>query len=86
MEADKFEGAAKRQIQKIGVQAELHLGERRTFRIKDKQVVGFEVVVSLVNAADSLRIQEVGVGGRRKIGCGIFVPFTAHSGPGARKK
>jgi CRISPR-associated protein Cas6 len=75
MEPGPFVEAAKRQLEKIGVEAELHAGERRTFRIKDKQVVGFEVATTGLNAESSLRLQENGIGGRRHIGCGIFVPL-----------
>jgi hypothetical protein len=28
-----------------------------------------------LSAEDSLRLQEVGIGGRRHMGCGVFVPF-----------
>jgi len=73
MEPKEFLEAAKRQLEKIEVQAELQVGERRTFRIKDKQVVGFEVRVADLNAETSLLLQEIGIGGRRHMGCGIFV-------------
>ena len=74
MEPAAFLEAAKRQLEKLGVEAEIQVGERRTFRVKDKQVVGFEMTVSTLSEADSLRLQEAGIGGRRKIGCGIFLP------------
>jgi CRISPR-associated protein Cas6 len=47
---------------------------RRTLRIHDKEVVGFAMEVSGLSADESLRLQETGLGGRRKFGCGIFVP------------
>jgi CRISPR-associated protein Cas6 len=74
MESGVFLESAKRQLEKLGVEAGIQVGERRTFRIKDKQVVGFEMTVSTLSEADSLRLQEAGIGGRRKIGCGIFLP------------
>ena len=74
MEPPAFVEAAKRQLEKLGVDITPQVGERRTFRIKDKQVVGFEMTVSTLSEADSLRLQEAGIGGRRKIGCGIFLP------------
>lgn len=77
MEPASFLEAAKRQLEKNHVKAELQVGERRTFRVKDKQVVGFEIAVSDLDAENSLRLQESGVGGRRKMGCGIFVPSAA---------
>ena len=74
MQSALFVEAAKRQLEKIGIKAELQIGQRRTFRIKDKQVVGFELATSGLNAHDSLHLQEKGIGGRRHMGCGIFLP------------
>jgi CRISPR/Cas system CSM-associated protein Csm4 (group 5 of RAMP superfamily) len=42
--------------------------------VKDKQIVGFEVTAVDVDATGSLRLQEHGIGGRRHMGCGVFVP------------
>jgi CRISPR-associated protein Cas6 len=75
MEPKEFLEAAKRQLEKIEVQTELQIGERRTFRIKDKQVVGFEIAATGLDAEDSIRLQESGLGGRRHMGCGVFVPW-----------
>lgn len=47
---------------------------RRTVRIHDRDIVGFAVRVEDLTAEESLRLQEKGIGGRRKLGCGIFVP------------
>lgn len=73
MEPEAFLEAARRQLQAMDVTADLCVGERRTFRVKDKQVVGFEVTALGLDAEDSVRLQEVGIGGRRRMGCGIFV-------------
>ncbi|MGH7853019.1 MAG: type I-MYXAN CRISPR-associated protein Cas6/Cmx6, partial [Candidatus Binatia bacterium] len=71
MEPASLLESAKRQLEKLGVSAEIQLGERRTLRVKDKQVVGFEVAAAGIDAEDSLRIQESGLGGRRHMGCGV---------------
>lgn len=47
---------------------------RRTLRIHDREVVGFAVRVSGLGPEDSLDLQAVGLGGRRRFGCGVFVP------------
>lgn len=73
LEAD-FLAAAMRQLQGLNITSETRLGQRRTFRIKDKQVVGFELAVAGLAADDSVKLQEHGLGGRRKMGCGMFVP------------
>jgi CRISPR-associated protein Cas6 len=74
MEPGAFLESAKRQLEKLGVEAEIQVGERRTLRVKDKQVVGFDVETLGLDAYGSIRLQENGLGGRRHMGCGIFVP------------
>ena len=74
MEEGPFLEAAKRQLNSLGVAGEVLLGERRTFRVKEKQVVGFEIAVTGLTAEESLTLQEKGLGGRRRMGCGVFVP------------
>lgn len=74
MESDTFLSAARRQLEALRVSADFIAGERRTLRVKDKQVVGFEVTALGLSAEDSLRLQEAGIGGRRHMGCGVFVP------------
>lgn len=73
MEPEQFLDAARRQMETIGTTAKLELGERRTFRVKDKQVVGFEMLAMELDAEGSVKLQEVGIGGRRRMGCGVFV-------------
>ena len=48
---------------------------RRTLRVQGREIVGFAVEVGSLSAADSLKLQEAGLGGRRRFGCGIFVPL-----------
>ncbi|MDG7037053.1 MAG: type I-MYXAN CRISPR-associated protein Cas6/Cmx6 [Nitrososphaerota archaeon] len=49
---------------------------RRTIRIHDMTVVGYAVQVNGLSPQDSIRLQEAGLGGRRRFGCGIFVPLA----------
>jgi CRISPR-associated protein Cas6 len=77
LEADAFQAAARKQVDEIGLSSQviLTLGKRRTLRIKDKEVVGYEVIIEGLSAEESLLVQERGLGGRRHMGCGVFVPF-----------
>jgi CRISPR-associated protein Cas6 len=75
LEAESFTEAAKRQLHSLSIKGEFLLGIRRTLRVKDKQVVGFEVAVTELTAEESLILQEKGLGGRRRMGCGVFVPW-----------
>jgi CRISPR-associated protein Cas6 len=73
-EPETFLQAAQRQLDILKVSGELLLGERKTFRVKEKQIVGFELAVSGLTVEQSLNLQEKGLGGRRRMGCGVFVP------------
>jgi CRISPR-associated protein Cas6 len=50
--------------------------QRRTLDICGKQIVGYAVLASELTADESIVLQEKGLGGRRRFGCGIFVPAT----------
>jgi hypothetical protein len=52
---------------------------RHVVRIKGKAIVGFTVLVQGLTAEESLQLQEQGVGGRGKLGCGFFVPMKEDS-------
>lgn len=75
VEPETFLAAVKRQLQERVGTADLRLGERRTLRVKDKRVVGFETIAEGLNAENSLKLQDDGLGGRRRFGCGVFVPY-----------
>ncbi|TAK33670.1 MAG: type I-MYXAN CRISPR-associated protein Cas6/Cmx6 [Chloroflexota bacterium] len=47
---------------------------RRTLRIRDKEILGFAVSVLHLTPEESLLLQKCGLGGRRRFGCGLFVP------------
>ena len=53
---------------------------RRTLRIRDKEVVGFALRVEELTAEESIRLQETGLGGRRRFGCGVFLADQNRSG------
>jgi CRISPR-associated protein Cas6 len=48
---------------------------RQVLRIKGRKVIGFALQVAGLTAEESLRLQEQGLGGRRRMGCGFFVPY-----------
>jgi CRISPR-associated endonuclease/helicase Cas3 len=48
---------------------------RRVLKVRQSVIVGFAVIVSGLTDAESLRLQECGLGGRRHMGCGIFSPL-----------
>jgi CRISPR-associated protein Cas6 len=74
MDEAGFGAAAQRQLDALGIKGKLRVGPRRTTRIKDKEVVGYAVAVSELDADESILLQEQGIGGRRRFGCGVFAP------------
>ncbi|MGK7941301.1 MAG: type I-MYXAN CRISPR-associated protein Cas6/Cmx6 [Crocosphaera sp.] len=74
-----FLEAGQRQLNQRNITATLHLitrskGEpiRRTLNIKGKTLVGYGVKISGLNEEDSISLQEKGIGGKQKMGCGVF--------------
>jgi CRISPR-associated protein Cas6 len=71
----RFETEIRRQMSALGVaeDAQFTIGKRRTIRIHGKEVVGYELVIEHLTAEESIAIQSIGLGGRRHMGCGVFV-------------
>jgi CRISPR-associated protein Cas6 len=84
-EPDQFLRQARVRLDELGIAGEPsvplveegpHAGEprRRIVRIKNQSIVGFALLVTGLSAEESLRLQEEGLGGRCRIGCGFFLP------------
>jgi CRISPR-associated protein Cas6 len=75
MEADGFLPAVRRQLDTMTVRPSVHveLGSRRVLRVKSQMIVGYDVTLRGLDDDESIRLQEQGLGGRRHLGCGLFV-------------
>ncbi|WP_417734141.1 type I-MYXAN CRISPR-associated protein Cas6/Cmx6 [Rosistilla oblonga] len=74
-EPAEFVEAVKRQLAKLDIADCLVTpGRQRTVRIKGNEILGFETTISNLSDSDSLNILANGIGGRRHMGCGVFVP------------
>jgi CRISPR-associated protein Cas6 len=82
---DTFLATARAKLAEMGVTGEpqlpIHMAgdrageaKRRVVRIKGVQIVGYSLIVAELSAADSLKLQEQGLGGRTHMGCGFFAP------------
>jgi CRISPR-associated endonuclease/helicase Cas3 len=67
-----FVEAVERQLGALDVRAEIDVGRRRIVTIAGDKVVGFELCLRELAPEASIRIQSVGIGGRRRMGCGVF--------------
>lgn len=76
-----FLKAVERQLESLNISAKIDLitksGKpiRRTMKIKGRTLIGFGVEISQLNEHSSILIQERGIGGKHKMGCGVFVPM-----------
>ncbi|BDA66916.1 CRISPR-associated protein, Cas6-related [Calothrix sp. PCC 7716] len=78
-EPEQFLLAAERQLKALEISANIGIpandkGEpkRLTLKIQKYTIVGFSVVVSDLNPDDSIKLQIHGLGGKRRLGCGVF--------------
>jgi CRISPR-associated protein Cas6 len=58
----------------LGVASPFISGRARAGQAGERGIAGFALSVHELNAEDSLRLQEQGLGGDRRLGWGIFVP------------
>lgn len=81
LEPDEFEQAARIQLERLGIAGQLAILKdktgmpvRKVLKIKRHTIVGFSTVVQGLGDEDSIRLQQLGLGGRRRMGCGFFLP------------
>ncbi|MCC0179847.1 type I-MYXAN CRISPR-associated protein Cas6/Cmx6 [Waterburya agarophytonicola K14] len=78
-EPNGFLEAAKRQIEILNIKTDLKLiakkdGTPKPKTIRVKQIlVGFGIEANNLSESDSIILQEKGLGGKHKMGCGVFV-------------
>jgi len=86
MDPERFLATARQRLTELDIQAQpeipllesgKRIGEprRQVLRIHGRPVVGFALRVTGLSAEESLRLQEEGLGGRRRLGCGFFTPW-----------
>lgn len=75
---DTFRKALDDQLQALGVTpGEIVVGQRRTMQIKGRQIVGYEVCLTGLSPDASLTVQTHGLGGRHRMGAGVFTPYDS---------
>lgn len=81
LEIPKFLETAERELRTKEITATLELPkegrarQRRILTIKEKRIVGFSLLAHGLSDEDSIKLQSIGMGGRRAMGCGIFNPI-----------
>jgi CRISPR-associated protein Cas6 len=69
-----FAAAVMAQLRALQVRARIEVGPARGFSIDHDIVVGRALVLHDLDPAGSIRVQEAGLGGRARFGCGLFLP------------
>jgi CRISPR-associated protein Cas6 len=86
-DSESFMVAIRKQLQELAIshscmeleaeQNTMHKDEyaRRVVRVKTAIITGYGVILRGLSADDSIKVQQHGLGGRRRMGCGLFVPL-----------
>jgi CRISPR-associated protein Cas6 len=61
------------------VKASLICGQRHSLKDGEREIRGYSLVLHDLTPEGSLRVQYVGLGKERRLGCGIFVPYKVIS-------
>jgi len=70
----RFTSTLMERLDSLGTPCKPILGRRRSLRLALDAIDAFPVALQGCNADQSLRIQALGLGNRRRLGCGVFVP------------
>ena len=81
-EAEPFLEAVKRQMNNLEIQGNISIptdteGQpcRKVIKIRKYSIVGFSLIITDLNDHDSIKLQAHGLGGKHRMGCGIFTPL-----------
>jgi CRISPR-associated endonuclease/helicase Cas3 len=70
--ATRYTAEIKRQLGLLGIGGPFELHGRRSLTVGGRRVVGYSVRVLGLSADQSIALQENGIGGKRRMGCGVF--------------
>lgn len=73
----QFLDQARAWLEQAGIQAGLIPGKQRRMHTPDGDVGGYSLMLHDISLAHSITVQELGMGGNRLKGCGIFVPHKS---------
>lgn len=85
IEPQTFIEAAQRQLEALGITGNINLLQKQNGQLQCRQLtlkkkegtfplIGYGVKVTELTDLDSIKLQQQGIGGKRKMMCGVFVP------------
>jgi CRISPR-associated endonuclease/helicase Cas3 len=76
---ESFLDAVKRQLEALEISCQVCISTdrkgnlaRRTIKVQRYRVIGFGIIVSDLSEQDSIKLQELGLGGKHSMGCGVM--------------
>jgi len=76
-----FLESCQKSLERLNISAQVYIDSnehgdlaRRSLKVKQKHIVGYGVVVEGLSDEDSIKLQSMGMGGRKHFGCGWFYP------------
>ncbi|MDY6784753.1 MAG: type I-MYXAN CRISPR-associated protein Cas6/Cmx6 [Cyanobacteriota bacterium] len=82
IQPEPFLAAAQRQLDNFDISGKISIfasrnssSGRKTIKIKRYTIIGFATEISGLSDEDSIKLQQWGLGGKRHMGCGIFLPY-----------
>lgn len=78
----RFMQAVAAELQALGVRTQTVCGKRGERPLDGAPLTTFSLMLHALSAADSLRVQERGLGPHRLLGCGLFVPHKSAAAVG----
>ncbi len=83
VDENDFMQACQQELAAMDLAPRLICGKAQRASTPQGTLTGFSLMVYDLNAAATARLQRQGIGGERKLGCGIFVPHKTISAVGA---
>jgi CRISPR-associated protein Cas6 len=78
-----FMQAVAGELQTLAVRTQTVCGKRHSRQLQGQTLTTFSLMLHALSMADSLRLQEQGLGPHRLLGCGIFVPHKSAAAVGS---
>jgi CRISPR-associated protein Cas6 len=66
-----------RMLSEMHISSKFICGRRQILTTAEGRVSGYSLMLHGLPLEESMRVQEQGIGGHRKIGCGIFIPHKS---------
>ena len=72
IEKTKFAISLGKQLHQLEIQEVPEIGDRSSILIKGQHIIGYSVFFERLSPIESLKLQSLGLGGKRRMGCGVF--------------